>query len=69
MESRIKITTYENKDWDQLDIPGIWSDWSISGHSDGDVSIEVDVNGSPTHIFLNQTELKQVIEFLQSKVK
>jgi hypothetical protein len=69
MESRIKITTHENKDRDQLDIPGRWVDWSILGHSDGDVSIEVDENGSSNHLFLNQTELKQVIEFLQSKVK
>jgi hypothetical protein len=69
MESRIKITTYENKDWDYLDIPGRWSNWVISGHSDGDVSIDVNTDSDSNCLYLNQTELKQVIEFLQSKVK
>jgi hypothetical protein len=33
------------------------------------VSIEVNTDSDSNHLCLNQTELKQVIEFLQSKVK
>ena len=46
-------------------IKGNYNEWVIDDHDEG-VSIEVD--GSD-YLVLDQTELKQLIEFLQSKVK
>jgi len=68
-EERFKFTKYEGKpEWDRIDIQQELSQWSIRGYSDGDVGIECVFLGTET-LFLNQDELKQVIEFLQSKVK
>jgi hypothetical protein len=41
----------------------------IVSHSEGDVSIELDINGNLGCFILNQSDLKQLIEFLQSRVK
>ena len=68
---RFKVTKYEdNPDWDRIDIKQKWSEWTIEGHSDGDVefSCYADDNSSES-LFINQDELKQLIEFLQSKVR
>jgi hypothetical protein len=68
-EKRFKVTKYEDRpEWDRIDIQQELSQWSIRGYSDGDVGIECGFLGTET-LFLNQDELKQVIEFLQSKVK
>jgi hypothetical protein len=68
-EERFKVTKYEDRpEWDRIDIQQELSQWSIRGYSDGDVGIECGFLGTET-LFLNQDELKQVIEFLQSKVK
>jgi hypothetical protein len=67
-KQRFKFTKYEGKpEWDRIDIQQELSQWSIRGYSDGDVGIECAFLGTET-LFLNQDELKQVIEFLQSKL-
>ena len=70
MTSNIKHTKFENNsEWDTITIEQKFSEWTVCSHSDGDVEIECStVNGSD-HLFLNQIELKEFIEFLQSKVK
>ena len=67
-KQRFKYIKYqENPQWDRIDIQQELSQWSIRGYSDGDVGIECAFLGTET-LFLNQDELKQVIEFLQSKL-
>ena len=69
-KERLQITKYENNpEWDRMDINQKYSDWCIEGHSDGDVEIECFTNDGSNSLILNQEELKQLIEFLQSKVK
>lgn len=67
----IKINKYEsNPEWNSMEISQNWNNWHISSHNNGDVEIEcyTDQNGSEI-LFLNQEQLKQVIEFLQTKLK
>ena len=52
-----------------LYIKGNYSEWTIEEEADGDVSIGCEHDDGHYYLFLNQTELKKVIEFLQSKVK
>jgi hypothetical protein len=67
---KLEITRYEdNPEWDRIDVKTKWADWNIEGCSDGDVSITCNIGRGDEILFLNQDELKQVIEFLQSKVK
>ncbi len=71
MESKITHTTFDNNpQWNTIEIKQKWSTWTVSGHSDGDIDIEchTDDNGSE-HLFLNQTELKEMIAFLQTKIQ
>jgi len=69
-QERIKINKYEsNPEWDNLEINDKGEEWTISSHSDGDVEIECFDTDGHRYLFLNQDELKQVIEFLQSKVR
>jgi hypothetical protein len=70
-EERFVVTKYENNpDWDRIDIKQKWSEWGIEGHLDGDVEFSCYTNdGGNNSLFVNQDELKQLIEFLQSKVK
>jgi len=69
-EERFVVTKYENNpDWDRIDIKYRWSEWTIDGCLDGDVEIHCCHDNEACSLFLNQDELKQVIEFLQSKVK
>lgn len=69
-EERFKITKYENNpEWDRIDIKQKWSEWSIESHLDEEVIVTCSTNDGENHLFLNQEELKQLIEFLQSKVK
>lgn len=68
---RIKTNTYEsNPEWNSMEIFQKWSNWHISSHSDGDVEIEchTDQNGSE-YLILNQDELRQMIAFLQTKLR
>ena len=68
--SKLEITKYEtNPEWDRIDIKQTSSEWCIESYLDGDVSIECSTDDGSNTLFLNQDELKQVIEFLQSKVK
>lgn len=68
-EERFKVTKYEDHpDWDRIDIKQKWSDWTIDGCHDGDVEISCHTNDNSYSLFVNQDELKQLIEFLQSKV-
>lgn len=56
--------------WEQLEIVGRWSTWTIDsvGHQ-GDVDISCE-EGNDTHsLFLSQDELKEVIAFLQKQIK
>ena len=47
------------------------NDWRIKEYADGEVGIRCEHRDDSecASLFLNQTELKQLIEFLQSKVK
>lgn len=67
--SQIKTTRFSsNPEWDSMIIEQKWSTWHIQGHSDGDIEIECFTDQGSSHLFLNQDELKQFIEFLQEKV-
>jgi hypothetical protein len=67
--ANIVINRYEsNPKWDNMVIKQKWSEWNISSHSDGDVEIEFQDEEGNNHLFLNQDELKQFIEFLKEKV-
>ena len=68
---RIQITRYEsNPEWDNMTVKDRWTELNISSHSDGDIEFNTTQreDNACTSIFFNQTELKQLIEFLQSKV-
>jgi hypothetical protein len=68
--SKLEITRYEGKpEWDRIDVKQKWSEWCIEGYLDGDVGITCHTGRGDEVLFLNQEELKQFIEFLQSKVK
>jgi hypothetical protein len=68
--SKLEITRYEGKpEWDRIDIKQKWSEWCIQSYPSGDVEIECLTNDGSNNLILNQEELKQFIEFLQSKVK
>ena len=55
---------------DMLYIKGqINNEWTIVQYADDNVEIECNHRDGSDSLFLNQTELKQFIEFLQSKVK
>ena len=69
MSDRITETNYDNAEWNSMSISGRWSTWNISGCSDGDVEIECESRDGAEHLILNQSELRQVIEFLQSKLR
>jgi hypothetical protein len=65
---KFAVTKYQDHpQWDRIDIQQELSQWSIRGYPDGDVGIECAFLGIET-LFLNQYELKQVIELLQSKI-
>ena len=69
--TNIKLNTYEsNPEWNSMEIFRKHNNWHISSYSDGDVEIEchTDHNGSEV-LILNQDELRQVIAFLQTKLK
>lgn len=68
-KQRFKYIKYKKTpQWDRIDIQQELSQWSIKGYPDGDVGIECAFLGIET-LFLNQKELIQVIEFLQSKLQ
>jgi hypothetical protein len=68
--SKLEITRYENNpEWDRIDVKTKWADWTIESYPQDYVSIVCNIGRGPEHLFLDQEELKQVIEFLQSKVK
>jgi hypothetical protein len=65
----IKIIKFEsNPVWNTMEIKGKWNSLEISSYSDGDVELEFSTSEDTGHIILNQDELKQMIEFLQTKV-
>ena len=71
MTSNISHSKYDNHpEWDFIEIKQKWSTWGVCGSIDDNVEIECTTsqNGSE-HLFLNQLELKEFIEFLQSKLK
>jgi len=66
---RFSVIKYEDHpEWNRIDIKQKWEEcWSVEYCKDGDISIEcITVDGSNT-LFLNQDEVKQLIEFLQEK--
>jgi len=68
--SKLEITRYEdNPERDRIKVKTYWADWTIEGYLDGEVGITCNIGRGDETLFLNQDELKQVIEFLQSKVK
>jgi hypothetical protein len=68
--SKLEITRYEVKpEWDRIEVKNKWANWTIENFSDGNVEIECWTDDVSNSLLLNQEELKQLIEFLQSKVK
>jgi hypothetical protein len=66
----ITITNYEfNPELNAMEIKGKWNSLGIISYSDGDVELEFSTSEDTGHIILNQDELKQMIEFLQTKLK
>jgi hypothetical protein len=66
----LEVKKYENNpEWDSLVVEQKWSTWTMDSHSDGYVELCCSTSEGDTSLFLSQDELKQVIEFLQSKVK
>lgn len=66
---RFEVTKYkDHPEWDRINIKQTSSEWCIDGCKDGDVEFSCHPHESGTcSLFLNQDELKQVIEFLQEK--
>jgi Holliday junction resolvase len=55
---------------DMLYIKGqINNEWTVMQYADGEVCIECEHRDGNDALYLNQTELKQLIEFLQTKLK
>ena len=69
MTNQIQILN-QGESYETLHIRRRWSIWEIQQDHDGDVEISCEESGAcAAHLMLSQDELKQVIEFLQSKVK
>ena len=68
MSQTIQIIS-EGEAWEILQIKQKWSTWEITQCNDGDVEISCETDEDTSHLFLDQEKLKQVIEFLQSKLK
>lgn len=68
MAKEIKILS-EGESWETLQIKNTWETWEITQCNDGDVEISCESDDGTTLLFLSQEEIKQVITFLQSKVK
>ena len=69
---RLDITIYydnDNEKFSVMDIHQELSHWCIESDLDGDVQIECSTVDGSHSLILNQEELKQFIQFLQSKVK
>ena len=69
--TKIKSKIYKSiSEWNSMEIKQTWSTWNISSHPDGDVEIECYTDDNRTEVLiLNQDELRQVIAFLQTKLK
>jgi hypothetical protein len=67
-KDKIEITNFENKDWNTFTINSKYTTFVFESSND-DLSVECNHNNGNELIFINQLELKQLIEFLQSKVK
>lgn len=66
---KITILHEDVPQWRTLQMAYPRETWEISQHSDGDVEISCNDEDSTKFLFLKQDELKQVIAFLQTKVK
>ncbi len=69
--SKIKHTVYEsNPEWNSIEIDGNWSTWSVEGNLYGEVQIEcTEYQGNTMQLSLDQEELIEFIQFLQTKVQ
>jgi hypothetical protein len=64
-----RIEIINNTAFIKGDYKGDYSEWMIEEEADGGVSIGCEHSDGHDYLFLNQTELKQLIEFLQTKIK
>jgi len=65
-------TIFENKpEWNAIEFSGRWTSMEISSvDKDGDVGIEISNDcDADTHIFLNQENIRQLINHLQKQLK
>ena len=65
-------TIFENHpEWNTIEFNGKWTSMVINSiDTDGDVEIEIsDGCDTDIHIFLNQTNIKQLINHLQKQLK
>jgi hypothetical protein len=66
----IKINKFESTpEWNSMEIKGKWNSMEISSDSDGIIELEFSTSEDRGSVFLDQDELKQLIEFLQTKVR
>jgi hypothetical protein len=68
MNKQIQIF-HEGKPWECLRIQTKWETWEIGQCTDSDIEITCEGTDGITTLFLSQDELKEVVAFLQSKVK
>jgi hypothetical protein len=69
MSNEIQILN-QGESYETLHIRRRWSTWEIQQDYAGDVEISCEESGAcAAHLSLSQDELKQVIAFLQSKIK
>jgi len=68
MTNQIQIFN-EGEPWETLRIHRKWETWEIEQCTDSDIEITCEGTDGRTTLFLSQDELKEVIAFLQSKVK
>lgn len=65
-------TIFENKpEWNSIEFIGKWTNMEVTASdTDGDVEIAIDAGWDQSvHIFLNQENIKQLINHLQKQLK
>jgi hypothetical protein len=67
---KLNVTIYDqNPEYNILEVQSQYTNWLICGYNDGDVEISCNQSDAFSNsLVLNQTELKQLISFLQTKV-
>ncbi len=59
---------HKGTEWESMTINGKWATWDISIFGD-EVEIQCSTPQTSATLFLSQGDLKQLVEFLQRKIK